>query len=50
MMFAMSNAVARTAKIQRGKPFAKGQSGNPLGRPNGSRNRVTLAIDELRLF
>jgi Family of unknown function (DUF5681) len=32
---------------QRGKPFAPGQSGNPKGRPVGSRNRATLAIDAL---
>ena len=29
------------------KPFQKGQSGNPNGRPAGSRNRLTLALEEL---
>jgi Family of unknown function (DUF5681) len=38
---------AKTAKKQRGKPFAPGQSGNPNGRPAGSRNKATLAIDAL---
>ena len=32
---------------RRGKPFAPGQSGNPGGRPAGSRNKATLAIDAL---
>lgn len=32
-----------TAKKQRGKPFESGKSGNPNGRPKGSRNKVTLA-------
>ena len=36
---------AKTAKKQRGKPFKKGQSGNPRGRSQGSRNRATLAIE-----
>ena len=30
-------------KLARGRPFAKGQSGNPDGRPAGARNRKTLA-------
>jgi Family of unknown function (DUF5681) len=29
------------------KPFRPGQSGNPKGRPKGSRNRTTLAIESL---
>jgi len=36
-----------TAKVQRGKPFEPGNSGNPSGRPRGSRNKVTLAIEAL---
>jgi hypothetical protein len=31
------------------RPWKKGQSGNPKGRPNGSRNKIShrLAMDEL---
>jgi len=29
------------------KPFRPGQSGNPKGRPKGSRNRTTLAVESL---
>lgn len=29
-------------------PFAKGQSGNPNGRPKGSKNHWSLLTDELR--
>ena len=32
---------------QRGRPFEKGQSGNPAGRPRGSRNRATRAMQKL---
>ena len=32
---------------QRGRPFEKGRSGNPSGRPRGSRNRSTLAAQML---
>jgi uncharacterized protein DUF5681 len=31
----------------RGRPFARGKSGNPAGRPKGARNRATLATEEL---
>jgi hypothetical protein len=36
-----------TAGKQRGKPFQKGQSGNPDGRPRGSRNATTVALETL---
>jgi hypothetical protein len=36
-----------TAPKQRGRPFAKAQSGNPAGRPRGARNRATLAAEAL---
>jgi hypothetical protein len=32
---------------QRGRPFVKGQSGNPRGKPKGLRNRATLAAEAL---
>src|SRR5689334_19169685 len=38
---------AKTAREQRGRPFKRGQSGNPHGRPHGSRHKVTLAMDAL---
>lgn len=38
----------KTAKKQRrGKPFLPGKSGNPNGRPAGSRNKTTLAVEAL---
>src|SRR5262245_21303200 len=36
-----------TARKQRGRPFTKGQSGNPKGRPIGSRNKATAAPEAL---
>jgi len=36
-----------SAPIQRGRPFLPGQSGNPSGKPKGSRNKATLALEEL---
>ena len=34
-----------TAQNQRGRPFAPGQSGNPAGKPTGTRNAALLALD-----
>jgi len=34
-------------QIQRGKPFQKGQSGNPAGKPKGARHKATLAAEAL---
>lgn len=36
-----------TAGKQRGRPFKRGQSGNPDGRPKGSRNVTTVALETL---
>src|SRR5262245_39615187 len=36
-----------TAPKQRGRPFERGNSGNPRGRPKGARNRTTLAVEAL---
>jgi hypothetical protein len=35
------------AKHPRGRPFAKGQSGNPAGKPLGARHKATLAAEAL---
>src|SRR5215831_10001939 len=35
------------AKKQRGRPFKAGRSGNPEGRPRGSRNKATMAVEAL---
>jgi hypothetical protein len=42
----MRKAPANTGRKQGGR-FQKGKSGNPNGRPPGSRNRTTLAVDAL---
>ena len=36
-----------TAEKQRGRPFEPGKSGNPNGRPKGSRNKSTLLAEAL---
>lgn len=42
-----ADPAVKTAGEQRGKPFKRGQSGNPDGRPRGARNAVTLALEAL---
>jgi hypothetical protein len=37
----------KTEPVQRGRPFEPGVSGNPNGRPRGSRNKTTLALESL---
>jgi Family of unknown function (DUF5681) len=44
---ALKPVAENTAKIQRGRPFKPGTSGNPKGRPKGSRSKSTLALEEL---
>ena len=36
-----------TASKQRGRPFPKGRSGNPRGRPPGARNAATVVAEQL---
>jgi Family of unknown function (DUF5681) len=43
----MSRATANAARNQRGKPFPKGRSGNPNGKPPGTRHKATLAAEVL---
>jgi len=44
----MSEVFPQTAQRgRRGRPFEKGKSGNPAGRPPGARNKATLAAETL---
>ncbi|MFI5020862.1 MAG: DUF5681 domain-containing protein [Alphaproteobacteria bacterium] len=38
---------ANSARKQRGRPFKKGKSGNPSGRPRGARCHVTMLAETL---
>lgn len=38
---------AKTTKKQSRQGFRKGKSGNPSGRPQGSRNKATIALEAL---
>ncbi|WP_431855310.1 DUF5681 domain-containing protein [Azospirillum sp.] len=40
-------AAEKSAGKQRGRPFQKGQSGNPAGKPKGTRHKATLAAEAL---
>src|SRR5947207_12278914 len=39
------NSMEKQRRTGRGKPFVKGQSGNPAGKPKGARNAATLAAE-----
>jgi translation elongation factor EF-Tu-like GTPase len=41
------NAAAKQRQRGPGRPFTKGRSGNPAGKPRGARHRVTLLAEKL---
>jgi Family of unknown function (DUF5681) len=41
------NAAAKQRRRGRGRPFERGQSGNPAGKPPGTRHKATLAAEVL---
>lgn len=43
----MSSTAIDNAEKPRGRPFRRGAIANPRGRPKGSRNKATLAIEVL---
>jgi len=43
----MNSKTAKTDKKEKSHLFKRGQSGNPRGRPQGSRNRLTIAAQAL---
>lgn len=42
-----ADPAANAAKMQRGRPFEKGKSGNPSGKKPGTKHRVTLLAEKL---
>jgi hypothetical protein len=46
-IWAFQMQAENSVRKQRGRPFPKGQSGNPAGKPKGARNRATLAAEAL---
>ena len=43
----MTPDAENTEPKQRGRPFEPGQSGNPSGRPRGTRHKALLALDAI---
>lgn len=43
----MAGRAENTAGKQRGRPFVRGQSGNPAGKPVGARHATTRAVEAL---
>jgi Family of unknown function (DUF5681) len=41
------NAAAKQRQRGPGRPFTRGQSGNPAGKPRGTRHRVTVLAEKL---
>ena len=41
------NMAEKTAGKQRGRPFRRGESGNPAGRPIGARHKATILAEAL---
>ena len=42
-----TDSAANAGKMQRGKPFKKGESGNPAGKKPGTRHRATIIAEQL---
>jgi Family of unknown function (DUF5681) len=43
----MTAGAENSAESQRGRPFPRGVSGNPLGKPRGARHRITLLAEQI---